>query len=232
MDAGVHLAAHDVDVVALVGEGGGLGGHNLKVGVDAAYVAVVEDLLCRLRGLGGLVLDLGLLLEDAQGGEVVFYLLEGVEGGLAVVGDGLVVSGGGLLGDGLAAAEVEEVLAGGGTGGPDVVGGAEEVGEEGALEASESRDGDGGVVGGAGDADAVVGLGDAALGGGDVGAAFEELGRQAYGNGGRVRFERGGGQVNVAGGWPMRMAMACSNWARTMATSRAWTRAVSSWVLA
>ncbi len=65
--AGVHLAAHNVDVVALVGECGGLGGDDLEVGVDAADVAVVEDLLGGLSGFGGLALVLGLVLQDAQG---------------------------------------------------------------------------------------------------------------------------------------------------------------------
>ena len=57
-------------------------------------------LLGLLRGCGGLVLLRGLLLEDAEGDEVVLDLLEGGEDGLAVVGDGRVVVGDGLLGDG------------------------------------------------------------------------------------------------------------------------------------
>ena len=64
---------------------------------------------------------------------------------------------------------------------------------------ADGGDGDGGVVGGASDADAVVGFGDAAFGGGDVGAALEEFRRQAYGDGGRLGLERGGGQGEGGG---------------------------------
>ena len=58
--AGVHPPPHDVDVVALVVEGGVLRGDDLQIGVDAADIAVVEDLLRALRGAGRLAL-LGLL---------------------------------------------------------------------------------------------------------------------------------------------------------------------------
>ncbi len=109
-DGGVHAAAHDVDVVALVGEGGVLRGDDLEVGVDAADVAVVEDLLGALGGYGGFVLLLGLLGEDAEGGEVVFDLLEGGEDGLAVVGGGLLEAGDGLGGLAAAEAVIEEVV--------------------------------------------------------------------------------------------------------------------------
>ena len=85
-DGGVHAAAQDVDVVALVVECGGLRGDDLQIGVDAADVAVVEDALGLLRGCGGGRCCCGLLLEDAEGDEVVFDLLEGGEDGLPVVG--------------------------------------------------------------------------------------------------------------------------------------------------
>jgi hypothetical protein len=66
--------------------------------------------LCRLRGQGGLALVLGLLTQDAKRGEVVLDLLEGCERGLSLVGDGFVVGGERLLGDGAAAARIEERL--------------------------------------------------------------------------------------------------------------------------
>ena len=79
-DAGVHLAAHDVDVVALVDERGGLRGDDLKVGVDAADVAVVEDLLRdSARTAVAWRWCAASWLEDAESGEVVFDLLEGGE---------------------------------------------------------------------------------------------------------------------------------------------------------
>ena len=52
----------------------------LEVGVDAADVAIVEDFLRTLGGDCGLVLLLGFLCKDAQGGKVIFNLLKGGEG--------------------------------------------------------------------------------------------------------------------------------------------------------
>ncbi len=132
-DAGVHAAAQDVDVVALVVERGGLGGDDLQVGVDAAYVAVVEDAFGLYGGGGGLALLLLLVGEDAESDEVVFDLLVGGEDGLAIVGGGAVVVGAGLFGEAAAAAAVEEGFADGGAERVDEAGGFEERGEAGAL---------------------------------------------------------------------------------------------------
>src|SRR5262249_59323134 len=82
--AGVHATAEDIDLVALVREGHGLGGDDLQVVVDPAPVAVREELERLLRRLHGAPLLLGLLLEDAESRQVVFDLLEGRERGLAV----------------------------------------------------------------------------------------------------------------------------------------------------
>ena len=63
----------------------------LEVGVDAAFVAVGEELEGFLGGGGGLGLLLILVVEDAEGGEIVFDFLEGGESGLAIGGYGAVV---------------------------------------------------------------------------------------------------------------------------------------------
>src|SRR3989441_11117270 len=69
--AGVHAAAEDVDLVALVREGHGLGGGDLQVVVDPAPVAVREELERLLGRLDCAPLLLGLLLEDTESGQVV-----------------------------------------------------------------------------------------------------------------------------------------------------------------
>src|SRR5437016_7719561 len=51
--AGIHATAEDIDLVALVREGHGLGGDDLQVVVDAAPVAVREELERLLRRLHG-----------------------------------------------------------------------------------------------------------------------------------------------------------------------------------
>ena len=185
-----HLAALDGYLVAFVLERGGLGGDDLQIGVDAANVAIVEDLYCGLGSDGGVMLLLRFQDEGVEDSEVVFDLLEGGEGGLAVVGCLFVVAGDGLLRDCAAAAGIEEGLRERRADTPDVVRAVDEGGDRGALEAGEGREVECGEVGGAGDADALVGLVDAALGGGDVGTALEKLRWQADRNGWRQRVER------------------------------------------
>src|ERR1700756_4974895 len=83
-NAGVHAAALDVYVVALVLESNGLCVDELEVGAAAASVAIREELK-RIFGRGG---GFGLLLifvvEDAQGGEIVLHFLECGERGLPI----------------------------------------------------------------------------------------------------------------------------------------------------
>ena len=108
---------------------GGLRGNDLQVGVEAADVAVVEYLLRRLRRQRGLVLIFGLLLENAKRDQVVFDLLKRGQRRLAVVRDGLVVAGVGLLGDGGSAACIEDRLRQRRAERPDETGRVEQVGE-------------------------------------------------------------------------------------------------------
>src|SRR3989442_11776868 len=95
--AGVHATAEDVDLVALVREGHGLGGDDLQVVVDPAPVAVREELERLLGRLDCAPLLLGLLLEDTESGQVVLDLLEGRQRGLAVDGHRRVVAGAGRV---------------------------------------------------------------------------------------------------------------------------------------
>ena len=95
----IHLPAHDVDVVSLVGQRGRLRGHDLQIGVEAAHISVVEYLLCRLRRQSGFVLVGSLLGEHAQRDKIILYLLKRGQRRLPLVGDGLIVAGIGLLRD-------------------------------------------------------------------------------------------------------------------------------------
>ena len=174
-DAGVHATAQDVDVVALICERGGLGGDDLQVGIDATDVAVVEDAFGLDCGGCGLALLLLLMREDAKGDEVVFDLLVGGEDGLAIVGGGAVVVGEGLLGDSASTAAIEEGFADGRAKCVNEAGFLEERGEAGALLAGRCANVERGEVGGASDANLLVGGGGAAFGGGDVRTSFEEL---------------------------------------------------------
>ena len=187
LDGGGHLADLEGDLGLLVGEQGGLGADDVEVGVEAGLVARGGDVDVALGGVDGLLLADDLLGGDAEGGDVVFDLLEGGEDGLTVGGDVGGVLGGVLGGGGAAEAGVEEGLGGGGTEGPEEGWRGEEVGDVRGLEAAAAGEIEGGVVGGLFDADEGVGLGHGAFGGGDIGAALKQLGGQAERDG------RGGG---------------------------------------
>ena len=98
-----------------------------------------------------------------------------------------------------ATASVEERFAENGTQGVNDVGGGEEAGEGRGFNAGGEGEADNWEVGGAGDADALIGFGGAALGGGNVGAALEELGRQAGRDVGWLRVERHDGNGETVG---------------------------------
>ena len=193
-NAGIHLAAHDVDIVALVVQRGRLRGHDLQVRVEAADVSVVEDLLCRLCRQRGLMLVFGLLLENTQRNQVVFHLLKRGQRRLPVVGDGLIVAGVGLLGDRRSAACVEDRLRQRRADRPQQTGRVEQVCEGRCFDPDRSVQRDCRIERGACDADAVVRLGDAPLGGGDVGTALQKFGGQARRNDRRTRIERSVGE--------------------------------------
>ena len=82
-----------VDLVAFVGEGCRLSGDDLKIGIDAAFLAIGEELEGFLRRDHCALLLLRFLLEDAQGGEIILHLLKCIEGGLAIAGDRSVIIG-------------------------------------------------------------------------------------------------------------------------------------------
>ena len=154
-----------------------MGGDDLQIGVDPTDITVVEDALGLYGRGGGLALLFLLVREDAQGDEVVFYLLIGGEDGLAIGGGSAVLVGARFFGEAATPSPVIESFADGGSEGVDETGFLEERGEASALLAGSRADVEGGEVSGAGDANLLVGGGGAALGCGDVGAALEELRR-------------------------------------------------------
>src|SRR5258707_4311874 len=190
-NAGIHLSAHDVDIIALIVQRGGLSRHDLQIRVEAADVPVVEYLLCRLRRQRGLMLVFGLLLENTQRDQVVFLLLKRRERCLTVIRDGLIVASVGLLGYGGSAACIENRLRQRGAERPDETRGIEQVRKGGRFKANRSIERDSWIEGGARDADTIVRLGDATLCCGDVGASLQEFGGQTGRNDRRTRIERG-----------------------------------------
>ena len=199
LDGGGELAGVEVGGGALVGEQGALGGEDFEVAGGSALIALVGDVEGVLGGGDGVALGGGLLLEDAEVGELVFDFVECAEDG-GFVGGGLgLVAVAGFAGEGVAAAGVKEELGGLCAEGPEGAGALNPCGGLEALEAAGCAEGDGGVIGADGDADLGVGGGDAALGGGDVGAALYQLRRKAEGDGGEREGEGRGGEGEVAG---------------------------------
>ncbi len=80
----LEASLRDLNVIALVGERGGLPGDQLQVVVDAVFVADVEQVKRLLRGVGGVVLLSRFGLDVVQSVQIVFYLLECGQCGLAV----------------------------------------------------------------------------------------------------------------------------------------------------
>src|SRR2546426_6796750 len=175
--AGVHAATEDVDLVALVREGHGLRGDDLEIVVDSAPVAVGEELERLLGRLHCPPLLLRLLLEDAESGQVVLDLLEGGERGLTVAGHGRIVGGEHGVGRGAAAPAVENRLCDRCPHRPQEARCVQDVPERASLESDRGVQHQRRIVRGLGDADLLVGLGDPALGGCDVRAPLQQLGR-------------------------------------------------------
>ena len=74
----------EADGGALVLDQRGLGGQHFKIAGDAAFVALVGEIEGVLRGVDGVLLDAGFLFQDAQAGELVFHVVEGLEDGVPV----------------------------------------------------------------------------------------------------------------------------------------------------
>src|SRR5580698_3769806 len=161
------LAALNVDRRDLVLEERLLSREHFKITRHAAFVAPVGEFEGALRRVDGALLDDGLLLEDAEGGELVFNVVEGLEDSVAVaIGLRLVIVAG-LVGERVALAGVKEQLRGLAAEGPDGAGALNQGAEARALKAAGGAESDGGVVGADGDADLRVGCGGLALDGGD-----------------------------------------------------------------
>lgn len=199
LDRSGELAGVEVSGSALVGEQGALGGEDFKVAGGSALIALVGDVKGVLGGGDGVALSGRLLLKDAKIGELVFDLVECGEDGGFVGGCLGLVAVASLISEGVAAASVKEELGGLRAEGPEGAGALNPCAELEALKAASCAEGDGGVIGADGDADLGVGGDDAALGGGNVWAALDELRGKAGGDRRQSEIERRGGEGEVAG---------------------------------
>jgi len=92
-----HAAAKNIYRSDFVGESCTLSGCYFEVAGDAALVARDGEFQIFLSCDDGSVLNLSFVLEDPQCGYVVLDLLEARQHSLAIIGDGLIVRGDGLV---------------------------------------------------------------------------------------------------------------------------------------
>src|SRR5580692_10090811 len=218
--ARIHAPALNVDIVALIGQSHCLRGDNLKVVVDAAFIAVGEELKGLLRGCCRLMLLVGLFFKDTERNKIVLDLLKGGKSRLAVSGDEAIVVLGGRRRGKFTASVVKDGLRHLRTNSPDAaepVAPIIRVGKNAARAipicslASSTRRSSAAISG--------------------------RRSRSSEGNptgtDGRWRTVSGAGaRVNLAGGCPIKTAIACSNCARLTVMSVSCTRAASSCVCA
>src|SRR6266436_10222309 len=92
-----HAAAENIHRSDFVGESRTLSGCHLQVAGDTALVTRDGEFKIFLSGRDGFVLNLSFMLENPQCSYVVLYLLKAGQHGLAIIGDSLIVSSGGLV---------------------------------------------------------------------------------------------------------------------------------------
>src|SRR5271169_7264671 len=119
------------------------------------------------------------MLQDAQRGKVVFYLLESGKCRFPIRSYGAVVVCSGRFRDSWAASCIEEGLRHLGSDRPDAARPVEHVGDRRSLKPSRCAKGQRGIECSAGYAYLVVGLCNATFPGSDVGSALEEICRQS-----------------------------------------------------
>src|ERR1035438_7420265 len=152
-----------------------------------------------LRSIDGPALDYSFLFQDAQVGELVFHFVERAKHGGFVSGGLRFVAMARLVGEGVAAAGVKKQLGGLRAEGPESAGTLNPGSTLAAFEAASAAERDGGVIGADGDADLGVCGGNAALRGGDVRTALNQLRGDAEWNAGQPEIERGGLKSEFAG---------------------------------
>ena len=185
----------DRDGGALIRERRVLRGDHLEIAGDAAAIPVGGE---RQRSLGRRHrgrLDVGFLAEHAQRGEAVLDLLQRLQDGLLVEGDRLVVARARLRRHGAPAPAVGQRRHGRGAGRPERAQSAQPAQKRAALEPRRRGQEQPRKERRLRDAHFRAGRGDAPLGGGDVGTAFEQIRRQAHRNVGRRGRERRRGQL-------------------------------------
>ena len=161
------------------------GRDHVEVAHGARLVLVGGQRHRLLRRLHRLVLHAALLLQDAEGREVVLHPLERGQHGLPVGRDGRVVGRAGRVGLRAPQPAVEQGLREPGPTDQKRLGRGEPLGEAELSKPARRAQGDGRIERGHRDPDLGVGGRDPPLGGGDVGPPLEELGRHPDRNGGR-----------------------------------------------
>ncbi|MNO94533.1 hypothetical protein D3C76_861530 [compost metagenome] len=184
MHAGGEAVAEQGQDGALVVQCGGLGGDHAVV-VDGAGLVLVAGQAQRFAGgVEGFLLYAALLFQHIELDHVVLDFAEAIQHGLPVAGHGLVVAGLGLFhlrGDQAAVEQGHGELR---ADRPEAVRRADPVVQAAAAVAAAGAEGQVGEPGGLGHADLCVGGDYPALGGGDIGAALQQLRRQ---HGGQLR---------------------------------------------
>lgn len=178
-----------------------LGGGDFEVGHQAGFVAVIGDFKGVPGGSEGGVFGVEFGSQEVVGGELVLDFLEGSEHGLAIIGDGFIVSAAGEVELGAVATAGEQGQVERRSDGPETAGPIEEGSGVERLEPGEAIKDDARIEGAGGDADVSIGGGHAPFGGGDVGASFKEFARQAGGDGRNgLGARRGGGELKTRSG--------------------------------
>ena len=169
VDAGDQATAEHGELGALVRERSCLHDDDGEIGDDARPILVVRDRHRVARRLDRGALHLGLLFEDALGGEVVLHVAERPEHRLPVIGDGLLVGRGRLRFRRFPQSAVEDELR------------ERDAAREADVDAAAREEARRRIERRLRDADLRIGRGHAAFRRGDVRAPDQQFGRQRRG---------------------------------------------------
>ena len=152
---------------------------HVEIRDDAGLVLIRDQLDRAARQLQRFVLHRGFLLQDSQGGEVVFHLLKAGQHRLPVGGDRAVVGGAGLLDARAAGAALKQGCRQRRPERPETVRQRQQVTQGAALRTAGGRQRQAQEVGGLGNADLRIGCLDPALCSCHVGPPFQQVRRHA-----------------------------------------------------
>src|SRR5580698_6165411 len=175
-----HAARQKLDRGLLIRQSDGLRRDDLKISGDAALVLIDRQLQRSLGRGHRRRLLLGFILQYAQRGKIVLYVLKGGQDALAIGGNRGIVGCLRLFEGALAFPEIEQRVRYRRTQRPEAAGPGEQIDEAGSFEAGGGADSDVGIERGLSYANLRIGRGHATLIRRDIGTPLEKLGRQAY----------------------------------------------------